>query len=149
MRKFTGKKFEATKNMDIKDIAKLVRMDIATAKKAGQLPRLMKVSVSIERYSMGCSLCVTVKEWSGRVVNPAWCLGSINDPHGPNRAPRYTEQGTAWLEVLEAIANDYNYDNSDSETDCYEKAFSLHVGFAHIPEDAERQAQIDELKAVM
>jgi hypothetical protein len=146
MGNFTGKKFD--RSMDIKEVARLVRKDINAAKRAGLLPRSMKISVAISRYSMGCSLSIVVREWPGRVVNPAWCLGHILDPHGMARAPRLTEQGNRWIEALEALANEYNYDRSDSTTDYYDKAFYLGISFGDAEED-ERTAQIAELKAVM
>jgi hypothetical protein len=97
MTKTIGTKYEQTKDLDIAQIAKLVRQDIAAEVKAGLLPKV-KYSVRISRYSMGQSLDVTIGQ--------------------ADRSP---------IQRIEAIVFAYNYDGSDSQTDYFDNRFYTHI----------------------
>jgi hypothetical protein len=88
-----GAKYQQVKDMDIADIAKLIRQDIKE-----QYPAASKSSVRIERYSMGQSLYVVIK--------------GINATHA-ERVKKGIKQ------IVEA----YNFDDSDSMTDYFHVNF--------------------------
>ena len=98
---YTGNKYEQVKNLDIKEIAKLVRQDLKKFKDC-------KFSVSIERFSMGRALNVTLicssdlKKFT--TFKSEYCdLRVVFEPSFKNE--------------LENIINQYNFDKSDSQTD--------------------------------
>lgn len=83
-----GAKYEEVENMDIKDIAKLVRKDIKEA-----FPNTnYKFSVRIERFSMGRSLKVYV--------------------NNTGLMPRSVQASTIESKIQE-IVDQYNFDDSD------------------------------------
>lgn len=125
--KFTGTKYEATRDFDIAQIAELVRADIKAATKAGELPAGLKLSVRISRYSMGQSLRVeiTAAPFEVRVSR---------EQEDDNRAegfkfPWLTREAAAVLDTLNAIRSAYNFDNSDPMTDYYHVRFGGSVDY--------------------
>lgn len=119
--KWTGTKYD--KAQDVADIAKLVRADIKAAITADELPQGLKCSVTIDRYSMGCSLDVHVTalpwqplEWADR-----WFGGDRE------RRTVHTEAAKGVLETLQAIVDAYNRKDIDSQSDYYNVRFSDHV----------------------
>lgn len=137
--KFEGSKLQETKNMDIKEIAKLVRKEIKA-----KFPTI-KTSVTIDRYSMGQSLDVRILEVPFQVVNPEHvkeCFnadGSYNNMSTP-RASRLTEAGKNLIETIEGIVNQYNFDDSDTQTDYFHKRFYSSTQLAHSLEESQRKA---------
>lgn len=101
MFKTIGTKYEETKDLDIKDIAKLVRTDLKQA-----YPDY-KFSVRIERFSMGQAINVEV-----------FNTGVDN---------RWEDEGRALQQKLEKIIDAYSYDNSDPMTDYFHTRFYSHV----------------------
>lgn len=94
-----GSKYEETENLDIKEIAKLVRKDIKSA-----FPTF-KFSVTIERYAMGQALHVVAKDTG---------------------IDRHTEEGKAFVQALRQITDQYNYDDSDTMQDYHHVRFYCH-----------------------
>jgi len=117
MNNFTGSKYN--KDMDVKDIAKLIRKDIKA-----QFPEL-KTSVRIERYSMGRSIDVYVINAPFNPCNPDF----DNNVFGPERKPIYTIQGSKLLENLRGIVSQYNYDNSEIQTDYFDVNFHQDIKY--------------------
>jgi hypothetical protein len=110
-----GTHYAATADLDIAEIAKLIRRDI---KNLGLAP--LKFSVRIDRFSMGQSIDVTIsgQDWPTTAY----------DPHfGFNR---HTPQAAALMGMVEQIIGRYNYDGSDAMTDYYDVRFYSHVQFA-------------------
>jgi len=128
-------------DLDVAEIAKLVRKDIKAALAAGELPSGLKTSVRISRYSMGRSLDVRVTVYPGAVVNPAYAAWRVEHPHDPHfDAPsRFTEEATAHLEVLKSIHRAYNHDGSDLMSDYYDVNYYGQVEFDSSLEYAERE----------
>ena len=110
-----GAKYEETQDLDIAGVAKLVRADIKAAKKDGNLPAAMKVSVKISRYSMGQSLTVEVVEAPFQVLNPARIVWAAVYPYGPPPVGCYrlTAEATRVLATLDDIVAAYNRRISD------------------------------------
>lgn len=129
-----GEKYQP--GLDVADIAKLVRADIKTAIAAGELPQGMKVSVTIERYSMGRSLNVRVTACPGPIVE--W--STRTEFSHPVRGVYFTASVVVWLDCLQAIVRAYSRREVDSQTDYYNVNFSDDVAVAwelrHAAEDA-------------
>jgi hypothetical protein len=110
-RRFKGEKYEQHRQKPITEIAKLIREDIKAAIVSGEIPKA-KYSVRVHKYSGGRSINVVIKG------APFEIYGSIMEC-GP---AIFTEEARRVKEVVEAIRNAYNYDNSDAMTDF----FSVH-----------------------
>jgi len=94
---YTGSKYEATRNMGIVDIAKLVRKDLKEA-----FPDY-KCKVQVEKYSMGCSLHIQV--------------------NGTGIKDRWSDEARELQSKVRAVADEYNFDNSDPMTDYFSTKF--------------------------
>lgn len=129
------------KDLNIKDIAKLIRKDIKTAIKEGKLPE-MKTSVRINRYSGGQSLTIDIKEFKvGGFLNPEYIKAYHKNPHlaYTEYPPRYYPFVERALEDLERIANAYNYDNSDSMFDYFDVNYYTTIGINWEVEKEQRE----------
>lgn len=121
--KSTGSKYN--RDLDITEIAKLIRKDIAQAIKDGLLPEI-KTSVRIERFSMGQAIRLSVKSV------PAWfriwtrefvAFEVATDGRRCYDHERFTPAARACLRRLSSIMAAYNYDDSDSTTDHFDVNF--------------------------
>lgn len=129
-RGFVGEKY-ASERLDVAEIAKRMRAWIKAARKAGEagggfdLPAEAKVSVRIERFSMGQSINIAV------LADPAWVYvapGAAAD-YSDNR-PAHGGQTLAAHKVeaiIKAELNSYNRDDSDPQTDYFDVWFYGHV----------------------
>jgi hypothetical protein len=143
---FRGSKF--VQGRDVKDVAKLVRRDIAAAVKAGELPAGLKCSVRIDRYSMGCSLDVTVVAAPGvTVTSRAWFKEYLRDPRAFPRLSNLSETAEGIERALERIVRAYKRDGSDLQSDYYDVNFSDNVRWDYELTKAERAAMEPELRA--
>lgn len=117
-----GAKFD--KRLSTKDIAALVRKDIAAAIKSGAIPKGVKVSVRYESFSGGSALRVNVtalpEGW--RVFNPERLRFEKEQPHEipPRNMARFTPETSALLSQISDLAMAYNRNNSDSMTDYFD-----------------------------
>ena len=132
------------RDLNVAEIAKLVRADLKAAVKAGTLPKGFKASVRISRYSMGQSLDVNVKAAPGvTVMNP---LRLAHEQSGSREVMtrdemwRHSEAARALLDTVKSIVDAYNFDGSDSQSDYFHVNFYGNVDFAHALEQAEREA---------
>jgi hypothetical protein len=118
--KFTGSKYKDTQGLDVKELAALVRADIKEAIKSNQLPK-GKYSVRIERYSGGRSINVSISDFEFPIIDREGYLASKTgyDP----RVSRYTRIATLALKAVDRILNQYNFDDSDSQTDYFHVRF--------------------------
>lgn len=115
-----GSKYHSTQDLDIKDIAKLIRQDIKQAIKDGSLPTGIKVSVKISRFSMGQSIDMRIKEYPGE-----W----IEDVDSTTIHRRYTNSAQAVLKKLKSIHDQYNYDGSEVQVDYFDVHYYGHPSF--------------------
>ena len=156
--KFTGNKYTGYRNAV--DIAKEIRKDIKQAIKDGTLPSDLKVSVRSSYYAGGQSINV---KWSAPKTKlftiSCECSGSYRG-HAPSGECTTTKSGgwvrLSYLESAEVISNTlrditnaYNYDNSDVQSDYFER---LYYGFADYdysakatPENLDYPLELSEL----
>jgi hypothetical protein len=116
-----GSRYEETKDLDIAELAKIVRKDIAAAKETGDLPKNAKYSVRIERYSMSQAINVSV------TINRS--ARKQYDPLNPRSYGRNPE-ASAIVTTIRGFLDSLNYDNSDPMTDYYCERFHTNVTVA-------------------
>lgn len=120
---------EETADLDIADIARLVRADVKAARATGMIPADVKVSVRIDRYSMGQAIYVraTLPDRPARVTadDPRSVVHDRRDEYANTFA--YTVEASNLSDTLRAIVNAYNWDDSDSQTDYFNSRFSASV----------------------
>ncbi len=120
-----GKKYE--KGLDVKEIAKRFREEVAEGVKTGTLPKGLKVSVKISRYSGGRSIDVEVVACPFAVANPERLAVELAqgkntflpECHYPILTPAAKELQTKLDGMLQA----YNFDGSEIQSDYF------HVNF--------------------
>ena len=137
-----------SRDLDVKDIAKLVRADIKAAIKAGKLPKGIKCSVTIDRYSMGQSLRVNVQACPGIVLSTARIAFEMTNPHAYCDIGRFSAHGTRVLDAITAIVEAYNYDNSDTITDYHCNNFHTSVEFSNALENMQRSEMATAMRMV-
>lgn len=120
--------------------AKMIRDDIARAQKHGAFAGL-KVSVRVERYSMGSTVHVNITKSVGDVMRAAYATRSALNIH-TNREECYTPRILRALRWLEMIVDQYRRDDSDMMSDYYSVNFSHSVGVDWRVEGAERERHI-------
>lgn len=108
-----GAKYIETKDLDIKDVAKLIRADLKDKWPAG------KFSVQLQRYSMGQSLHI---EASTQVV-----MHGAEDSDGYWNEHKLNKEGVEWQRQIREVADAYNYDDSDSMSDYHDVRFYAHI----------------------
>lgn len=130
-----GAKYEATKRLDVKEIAARMRADIAEAKANGKLPHAVKVSIKIRRFSGGQSIDLRIVAIPADVVmlNPDRVRWERDNPNeGYHMCPyrdRWTPEAAAILATCEQIHASYNRDNSDSMSDYFDVNYYGHAEF--------------------
>lgn len=129
-----GPKYEATKGEDTAAIAKRIRSDIKDAIAKGELPKGLKTSVTINRFSGGSSIDVKVVGLPAGVKLGAE-EGELDDRGFP---AKWSKEVRSILAVLTPIHKSYNYDDSDSMTDYFSVRFYGSVGIDWQLEQAER-----------
>ena len=143
-RKFEGKNYDIAKNLDIKEIADLVRTELKL-----EYPTY-KISVRIERYSGGQSLSVDVSEidfnpYTDDYVNllnedeaeanefseyKYHHRGNLYDKYMPKYGDvdQYSNEYLELEKNIKAIVDQYSMDDSDSMTDYFHVNFYSHIG---------------------
>ena len=123
--KVVGTKYDP--DLDIKDIAKLVRKDLKAAYQG------CKFSVRIERYSKGQDLDVLIKDVDFDLINPDWLRWKVANPGKrvlTNNGPAHlSPTGNAVLKRVKEIVAAYNFDDSDSSTDYFHQNFHARVEY--------------------
>lgn len=149
-RDYLGEKCDT--DLDIAEIAKRVRAEIRDDIKSGRLPAGLKASVRIERFSGGRALNVNLTAAPFAIHDTARLLAERDTPHDVNSWPReaYTAECRDVLARFKAIAEAYNYDRDDSQSDYFDVHFYLHTGIDwevdHLAREAAKAA-LDPPKA--
>jgi hypothetical protein len=136
-----GSKYKKGVYVSIADLSKAVRADIKQAVKDKHLPQ-GKYSVTSKSYSGGRSQDIEIKAIAIQVVNIEFLSFKRDHPNDihPREIGRYTAAASKALVILQAIQNQYNYNNSDSQSDYFDVNFYGHVKVAWELEQAEDHA---------
>lgn len=132
-----GSKYEQARYLSLTEIAKLIREDLKMSRKAGQVapgsadlaipdpiadaPAQIKYSVRTRYYSGGGAIDLTIKNVP---ASWGWTEGT-NEFGEPCKVA--TRAFAALHDEVERIHNAYNYDNSDAQTDYFERNYWGHV----------------------
>ena len=124
-----GSKF--THGLDTKEIAKMVRKDIQSAIKSGNLPE-MKVSVKIrKRFSGGSSIDTKIKEATFPIANAKYyeriALGEDDTLAHMGSVSPLSDEARIAIKQIQQIIDQYNFDGSDMMTDYFNVNFYSHV----------------------
>lgn len=122
-----GSKYD--RDLDVAEIAKRIRKDLRAAVKAGELPAA-KVSVTIDRYSMGQSIRAEIKDVPGEWYSPeflAWREESDHNDIMPRDVERWSNDVRKVGAWLERELWSYNHDGSDVMTDYFDVNFYASV----------------------
>ena len=101
-----GNKYEQVKNLDIKEIAKLIRKDLKQFKDC-------KLNVSISRSANCQSLTVKLKK--------------CDDPNKLKKEQDYLSSCPNFYKQIEDIINQYNFDKSHLPSDYCHVNFFTHI----------------------
>jgi hypothetical protein len=113
-----GRFYKETADLDLTEVAKLVRRDLRVAKDGGsRVPRDAKISVRISRYSMGQALIV-------RITLPRVTRHPV-DGDRPDLDWVSTPEAVEVYDVAATIAGNYNRSESDVLTDYSRSRFHL------------------------
>ncbi|OXD50691.1 hypothetical protein CE131_24635, partial [Vibrio parahaemolyticus] len=119
-----GSIYEKEGIRDTGEIAKRIRAFIAQLKKAGKISNDVKISVRKPRYG---TLDLTLTDLPRNVMlyNPAYLQFEIDNPNSttPHGMSRYTEAVDQLIEFVNAYVGQYDYNNSDTMTDYYDRNF--------------------------
>lgn len=133
----TGTKYQ--NRMDTAEIARRIRADIKAAQKSGALPASMRVSVRIDRFSMGSSVDVTIQSAPVQIHTSDFIAHEVATKGREFwDGQRHTLAARALVEKLEAIGEEYRRTDSDLQSDYYSTNFYLHVKYANEMEQADR-----------
>lgn len=125
-RGFEGAAYQVTRNLDITEIAKRIRVNLRNAQELGALPAEMTFSVKVDRYAGGQAVDVDL---SG--MPDTWTYVS------PGLEPNYAEN-TPWhggyspaaksaSTYVKSMVESYNRDDSDAMVDYFDVHFYGHV----------------------
>jgi len=132
-RRWVGDKYEQTRDIPLTEVAKLIRREIAFARKMGRKPAKpgdikvpepigdappsIRFSVRTRKFSGGAAIDVIVggipEDWGWTVEDDGW--GSQRQVPSPALKELAAE--------LRRVVNAYNYDGSDPTVDLYYKRF--------------------------
>lgn len=121
--------------LDIKEIAKLVRTDVRHAIKKGSLGGASNVSVKINRQYNALELQVVITSYTGKVFNPEYTKATKNyDDHYNEAVYQIKKNGSihsmelqSVKNTLREIVNSYTTSPSNKSIDT---RYSIHIGIA-------------------
>jgi hypothetical protein len=122
---FVGSKYDETSNLGITEIAKLVRKELKDV-----YPKT-KFSVKVDKYSGGCSLDVKIVDidfnpYSDK-FNAFLESNASFSAWNESSSAKFNDKYEAMRDYIKAILNQYNYDDSDPQTDYFSVKFYSHV----------------------
>ena len=155
-----GDKYD--RSLDIKEIAKRLRVDIKRAVKDGELPD-EKYSVRIRRFSGGQSMDVTIKSWDGPTLNHRAVWLEHETRKGAKvlgkeryrtlceeyqRTERMVPELVKTIKALGRLAGQWNHDGSEIQVDYWNVNYYSHVDVDSNLTYTEWQEVTDKLRAV-
>lgn len=133
--KVAGAKYDAS--LSKAEIAARIRADIKAAQKAGDLPA-MTVSVRCRTATYSKAIDIRITAWSGPICSTKRVREDMTGAY--THTPMYSRAALALLDSVKAIADAYNYDRSDMQTDYFDVNFYLSVDFSYDLRDASQKA---------
>lgn len=127
---YTGSRYEETKGLNTKQVAALIRADIARLSDDRTLPKALKVGVTITtRGTTAITIRIVEAPWQvhGRAFRMNWLVTGQHFDTRSRRSRRYSPLTEVVMARLERIAEEYNFDKSQIETDYFHNRFWLHV----------------------
>lgn len=125
-----GSRYEETRGESAAQIAKRIRRDIAEAIEDGMLPKGLKVSVRCGggRTSSSIDQRITSAPWRDLDSPGLYAFDAVL-PHLNHPHYLWTRGPLTWfaLDRLDRLAAQYNYDNSDIQTDYFDVRFYGHA----------------------
>lgn len=145
-----GSKYEATRDLSLKEIAARIRADIKAAIASGALPKGLKTRCYMPHYGSIEVRVVDLPE-GFKVMSEAGASWSKQFPE----ASKWSDMPGGWkatrsdelndlLDKLDAIHGAYNRDNSDSMTDYFDTRY---YGRAEIDSELRRTREAAEIAA--
>lgn len=127
---WAGKKYEETRNLPIKEIAKRVKKEVLAKHP------YISISIRTKHFSGGRSLDVDITAYPKHFLEKKLLYTEMqNIPE--DKIPKYAwvasedENAKALIKDIEHIVNQYRYDDSDGMIDYYATNFYLSVQFDH------------------
>jgi hypothetical protein len=121
---FVGSKYNETSHLSITEVAKLIRVELKNA-----YPKV-KLSVKTSKYSGGCSLDVEIKSVDSNPFSVEYnqFLGSNKPLNEWNFSKeKYNAAFLAMKTNIKSIVEQYNFDDSDTQSDYFSVAFYSNV----------------------
>jgi hypothetical protein len=146
---YTGHKWAGSEyrpNLDVKEIAKRIRVQIKEHIAANKLPK-GKYSVVIERFAGGRAINITVKEFEFPILDPEGVRLRQGDPNSGHSIPYYSLIALLTQETLEGLLNAFRMDDSDGMIDYFRTNFYGHVRFNYDLENRERDAILKKVQS--
>lgn len=144
------------KDLNITEIAKRLRAEIRITVKADKLPKC-KYSVRISRFSGGQSLSVTVSDTPFPVHNRRYLelehqinygfhnRQEVNDLYAKkNVMQRWTQEAIDLIKTLEVMADQWNYDGSETQVDYFNVNYYKNVNYDAYDEWAQWTEEIKQ-----
>ena len=134
-------------NLKTSDIAKLIREFISTEKKEGDIPKGLKISVKTDTYSMGSSINARIT-----AVPPSMDLHDEKSCHFVSSRSRQNLQCGLNSQIvkifknLKSLDSQYNYDNSDIQTDYFDVDHYFFTSVSHELSRVELDKMFDKVK---
>jgi hypothetical protein len=128
-----GEQYEQTRHLDLKDIAFRIKKEILA-----KHPDI-KVSVKTDHYSMGCSIDIYVTSYPDKILYRMMDQ-QFKDKYGDlpfDQVPKWVwsyrtlPKALELLEDIQRIANQYRYDDSDSQIDYFSTNFHCVPEFSY------------------
>jgi hypothetical protein len=133
----------------VKEIAKDIRTDIKKAIKEGTLPNDLKVSVTM-RSPRCINITYTTNTKNIVMLKCNDCYSKIQNCYetcGILWNLNYSETGNKLDETIKKIANAYNYDNSDVQSDYFDVNYYLRITLNYEKLTASNIEDMDEATA--
>lgn len=157
--KWEGKHYKNTEDLSTAEISKLIKKELEI-----EFEDMAKFSVITDVFSGGSSINVTITDLTfipytqpflkhletGRSIEE---YNIEQHDHNNRYAKRFNDEFNAFIKKVERITNQYNFDDSDSQTDYFHVRYYQHVKFdedrylvKHYPDipEAKRTKEWDE-----
>ena len=120
-----GSKYQKTENLDVVEIAKLVKKEAQT-----KFPTLT-ISVSTQKFAGGCSIEVRINNVDFEIYSPEFKEYNKGSRDHFFEGEWYNEKAKEVLQQLKSIVNQYRYNDSNGMIDYFDTNFYSGVDYAY------------------